>query len=194
MRKLARVCVYCGSSNKVDQRFLDAGHHMGEVLAKQGIGVVYGGGGVGVMNAVAQGALEHGGEVIGVLPQKLMDLELGRMDLTELHIVKGMHARKLMMADLSDGFVALPGGFGTLEELFEVTTWTQLNYHLKPIALLNVLGYYDHLVAFLDHARDVGFVREIHRGLVPVHDSPERVIESLRTAMIPELGQWIADP
>ena len=194
MRELARVCVYCGSSNHVDERYLASGEQMGRELARQGIGVVYGGGSVGVMNRVAQGALDAGGEVIGVIPQKLLDLEVGRTDLTELIVVRGMHARKLKMAELSDGFVALPGGFGTFEELFEVTTWTQLNYHLKPVALLNVLGYYDHLVAFLDHANKVGFVRDIHRALLPIADDPAEVIELLRTARIPELGRWISDP
>jgi len=194
VRDLKRVCVYCGSSNHVDDRFLAAGYAMGRVLAQRGIGVVYGGGSVGVMNRLAQGGLDHGGEVIGVIPQKLLDLEVGRRDLTELHVVRGMHARKLKMAELSDAFVALPGGFGTLEELFEVTTWTQLNYHLKPIALFNVLGYFDHLVAFLDHAAKEGFVRQMHRPLVPVFESPDEVIRGLQTAVIPQIGQWISDP
>ena len=190
----SRVCVYCGSSNAVHPEYLQAANDFGAFLAKRDIGVVYGGGAVGLMNAVAEGALQAGGRVIGVIPEKLMDLELGRADLTALHVVPGMHERKKLMAELSDAFVAMPGGYGTMEELFEVTTWTQLNYHRKPVGLLNVRGYFDHLVAFLDRAAADGFIRALHRPLITVSDDPSVLLEALLHADIPELHQWIDNP
>ena len=192
--RLSRVCVYCGSSNAVHPEYLQAASAFGRLLASRGIGVVYGGGAVGSMNAVAEGALAVGGEVIGVIPHKLMNLELGRNDLTELHVVEGMHARKTLMAELSDAFVALPGGYGTLEELFEVTTWTQLNYHKKPVGLLNVRSYFDHLVAFLDRCAEDGFIRALHRPLISVHDDPAALLAHLEGAELPDLKQWIDNP
>ncbi|MCX6896985.1 MAG: TIGR00730 family Rossman fold protein, partial [Verrucomicrobia bacterium] len=137
MRTFRRLCVYCGSSNHVPETYFAAARAVGTLLAERGIGVVYGGGRTGLMGAVATAALAAGGEVIGVIPEKLRALELDHGGLTELRVVDSMHARKLMMAELSDGFMALPGGFGTLEEIFEATTWTQLNYHRKPAGLLN---------------------------------------------------------
>ncbi len=188
-----RVCVYCGSSNAARPVFRDAARGVGRMLAERGIGVVYGGGSVGLMNEVASGALDAGGEVIGVIPQKLMDLELGRGDLTELLIVPDMHARKKAMADLSDAFVALPGGYGTLEELFEAITWTQLEYHHKPVGLLDVDGFFEHLVVFLARAHAEGFVRAQHVGLVQVATDPADLLAKLEAVELPRLHQWIDD-
>lgn len=156
--------------------------------------MVYGGGSVGLMDDVAEGAMDAGGEVIGVITEKLMALEVGRLDLTELHVVKGMHARKLNMSELSDAFVALPGGYGTLDELFEAVTWTQLNIHHKPVALYDVDGYFEHLVAFLDHAHDQGFVRDAHRALVQRHRDVDSLLDGLSSAEIPAFGRWVAEP
>lgn len=186
-----RICIYCGSSNDVPAHYLEAARNMGRYLAEAGIGLVYGGGRVGLMGEAAAGALEAGGEVLGVITDKLMALEVGHQGLTELYIVDSMHARKMMMAQLSDAFIALPGGFGTMEELFEVTTWAQLNYHLKPVGLLNVDGYYDHLIAFLKRAGDDGFIRDLHQGLIQVGEEPGALIDTLRAYDVPKLHRWI---
>src|SRR5262249_55172267 len=156
---------------------------------ERGLGLVYGGGSVGLMDEVATGALAAGGRVTGVIPEKLMALELGRTDLHELRVVPDMHARKKTMADLSDGFVALPGGYGTLEELFEAVTWTQLTSHRKPVGILNVDGYYDALVDFLERAVAEGFVRTLHAGLVQVDTDPERLLDRMTAVEIPRLEQ-----
>jgi len=194
MSETQRICIYCGSSNNVEEHFKKAAYELGHMLAEGGYGLVYGGGSVGLMNEVAQGALDAGGEVIGVIPQKLLDLEVGRTDLTELHVVQGMHARKLKMAELAYSFIALPGGYGTLEELFEVTTWTQLHYHKKPIGILNIGGYYDHLIAFLDHANKQGFIRDLHRPLIQCSADADDLLNKLANYSIPELDQWISNP
>lgn len=173
--------------------YLQAATAFGALLAQRGIGVVYGGGNVGLMGAVAEGALGAGGAVVGVIPHKLVTLELGRDDLTELIVVPDMHTRKKTMADLSDGFVALPGGYGTLEEVFEAITWTQLSYHTKPVGLLNVDGYYDALVEFLARAVTERFVRPAHRDLVQVERDPVALLERLATVQLPQLEQWIDD-
>jgi uncharacterized protein (TIGR00730 family) len=188
-----RVCVYCGSSTQVRPVFLQAARSFGANLARRGVVVVYGGGNVGLMGEVAQGALEAGGQVIGVIPEKLRALELARGDLTELHVVPDMHARKKLMADLSDAFVALPGGYGTLEELFEAITWTQLSYHTKPVGILDVDGYYQALIAFIARAQQEGFVRPAHRALVQVADDPDVLLGKLETVRLPQLEQWIDD-
>ncbi len=194
MRVFGRVCVYCGSSEAAVPTYGPAAYGFGRLLAERGIGVVYGGGSVGLMNQVAQGALDAGGEVVGVIPEKLLALELGRSDLTRLEVVRGMHARKHRMAELSDAFVALPGGYGTFEELFEVTTWTQLEYHRKPVGVLNVEGFYDPLVTFLQRAASDGFIREMHVGLISVEADPEKLLERLAAAELPEVAQWIDSP
>lgn len=194
MRQLKRICVYCGSNVGDDPVFAEAAAAVGALLAERGIGVVYGGGSVGLMGVVADAALAAGGEVIGVIPEKLAAFELGHEGLTELIVVDSMHARKMAMARLSDAFLALPGGFGTLEEIFEVTTWTQLNYHHKPVGLLNVAGYYDHLLAFLQHAGDQGFIRPIHRGLLTSAEEPEALLARLQEAEIPLLAKWLDRP
>lgn len=192
MPTFRRICVYCGSSNDVDERFKSAARQMGTLLAQRGIGVVYGGGSVGLMGIVADAALAAGGEVLGVIPDKLQRLELGHDGLTELFVVDSMHARKMLMAQLSDGFVALPGGFGTLEEISEVTTWSQLNYHKKPVGLLNVDGYYDHLIAWIRTAVAQGFIRTPHRDLLCAADTPEALLQRLADAEIPALADWLS--
>jgi uncharacterized protein (TIGR00730 family) len=193
-RVFRRICVFCGSSDGHDPIYRNAAWELGEFLAHQGIGVVYGGGKVGLMGAVADGALHAGGEVIGVIPEKLKSLEVGHDGLTELFVVDSMHARKAMMAHLSDAFIALPGGWGTLEEVFEVTTWTQLNYHKKPVGLLNIAGYFDHLRAFVQHASDVGFIRPVHQELMQMASTPNDLLDKLATTEIPEVGKWIKKP
>lgn len=194
MRTFRRICVYGGSSDDVAPAWLDAAAALGGFLARRRIGVVFGGGRVGMMGALANGALAEGGEVIGVIPEKLRALELAHNGLTELFVVDSMHARKAMMAHLSDAFIAMPGGYGTLEELFEVTTWTQLNYHRKPVGLLNVGGYYDGLIQFLGHVAEVGFIRPMHRGLITSAEDPETLVETLASADIPDLKRWIDRP
>ncbi|MCK6587962.1 MAG: TIGR00730 family Rossman fold protein [Polyangiaceae bacterium] len=194
MRQFKRICVYCGSSAGVDQAYLEMARAAGDHLARRGIAVVFGGGRVGMMGAVADGALAAGGQVIGVIPEKLRGRELAHTGLTELFVVDSMHARKTMMAYLSDGFIALPGGFGTLEEIFEVTTWSQLNYHMKPVGLLNMRGYFDKLIAFLDHAAVEGFVRSVHRPLMQSSPSIDTLLHQMATVEIPEMGRWIEKP
>ena len=193
-RRFRRICVYCGSSEGARPEYAEAARGLGAFLARRGIGLVFGGGRVGLMGAVADGALAAGGEVIGVIPEKLRARELAHLGLTELFVVDSMHARKTMMAYLSDAFIALPGGWGTLEETFEVTTWAQLNYHLKPVGLLNVLGYYDRLLHFVDHAEAEGFIRPVHRGLVVASQSPDELLDLLARVEVPELGRWIDKP
>ncbi len=193
-QKFRRICVYCGSSNHVADKYFDAAREMGRLLAAHDIDVVFGGGRVGLMGAVADAALQAGGRVYGVIPHKLQELELGHTGCTELFVVDSMHARKMMMAQLSDGFVALPGGWGTMEELFEVTTWAQLNYHLKPIGALDVDGYYEALFAWVDKAVDEGFVRPMHQGLVCRESTPEALLRAMSQAEIPQIGRWIDRP
>ena len=187
MRQLRRVCVYCGSSNQVDERWREVARAMAECLARRKIDVVFGGGSVGLMGALADAALAAGAEVIGVIPQKLLDLELGHRGVTELLVVETMHERKHRMAELSDAFVALPGGWGTLEEIFEVTTWTQLGYHEKPVGLLNAHGYYDKLISFLDQGAELGFIRPQHRPILQAAADPDELIDRLAAIELPRL-------
>ena len=174
-----RVCVYCGSSTGTRPRFAQVADQIGRLLARRGIGVVYGGASVGLMGLVADGALAEGGEVIGVIPGKLFKDEVAHGGLTELHVVSSMHERKALMSELSDAFVALPGGFGTIEEVVEAVTWSQLGIHAKPVGLLDVDGYFEHLVAFLDRAVDDGLLKPASRALLSVDDDPDRLLEQL---------------
>lgn len=168
---MKRLAVYCGSATPADPRYIQLAREVGETLARRGIGVVYGGGRLGLMGAVAAGALEAGGEVIGVIPEALAGTngkggEVANHDCTELHIVSGMHERKLAFTELSDGFLTIPGGVGTMDELWEAVSWAQLGYHAKPVGLLNAFGFYDHLLAFNRHMAEVGFVRPAHQGIL----------------------------
>jgi uncharacterized protein (TIGR00730 family) len=162
------IAVYCGSATPTDPVYIAAARRVGQTLAQQGITVVYGGGRLGLMGAVADSALAAGGKVIGVIPEALTGAEVAHHGCTELHIVKNMHERKALFTDLSDGFINLPGGVGTMDELWEAVSWAQLGYHNKPVGILNIAGYYDHLIAFNTHMAEVGFVREAHRGILLV--------------------------
>ncbi|MBC7685051.1 MAG: TIGR00730 family Rossman fold protein [Bdellovibrionales bacterium] len=173
------IAVYCGANPGATPIYADAARAMGRALVGHNIALVYGGGHVGLMGAVADEVLRLGGEVTGVIPQQLMDRELAHPGLTRLFVVKDMHERKAMMAQLSDGFVALPGGMGTLEELFEVLTWAQLEIHAKPVGVLNVAGFYDLLVGFLGHVRAEGFIRDQHAGLMMVESDADVLVRRL---------------
>ena len=181
MRELKRLAVYCGSASPDDPRYIQHAHEIGAGLAERGIGVVYGGGRLGLMGAVARGALEAGGEVIGVIPDALANSEVANHDCTELHTVGGMHERKQKFTDLSDGFVTIPGGVGTMDELWEAVSWAQLGYHTKPVGLLNAFGFYDHLIAFNRHMADVGFVRPAHQGIILAADTLSALIEQMES-------------
>jgi uncharacterized protein (TIGR00730 family) len=186
-----RLCVFSGSSPGAHPDYAEATAALGRALAGAGIGVVYGGASVGLMGTVADAALAAGGEVVGVIPAALRDREIAHPGLSELHVVGSMHERKALMADLSDGFVALPGGTGTLDELFEVYTWTQLGLHAKPLGLLDVRGYYASLVAFLDHAVAERFVTAEHREMLVVAEGPEALLDAFRRWRAPVRAKWI---
>lgn len=190
-RELKRICVYCGSSNGAPERYFDTARAVGARIAARGIDVVYGGGNVGLMGCVADAALAAGGKVYGVIPEKLRAFELAHQGLTELFVTDTMHQRKMKMAELSDAFIALPGGWGTLEEIFEVTTWTQLHYHDKPVGMLNAHGYYDALLAFIAHAAGEGFIRPQHRGLIHTEGDIDTLIDVLSACELPPLDARI---
>lgn len=190
-RNLSRLCVYCGSNRGGRPIFAEAASALGRELAARGIGLVYGGGHVGLMGVLADAVLQGGGEVIGVIPQTLQDKELGHRGLAELHVVNSMHERKQLMADLSDGFMALPGGVGTLEELFESFTWLQLGFHEKPVGLLNVAGFYDGLVAFMRHLRNEGFLKPEHEQCLLMDADAARLLARMREFEPPRLGKWM---
>lgn len=189
-RTFRRVAVYCGSSTRVDPAYLNAAREVGRGLAERGIAIVYGGGRVGLMGELAEGALAAGGEVIGVITEKLLGLEVGHDGLSELFVTQGMQSRKTMMSQLADAFIALPGGWGTLDELFEAATWTQLNHHMKPVGLLNINDYYNGLIAFLMHAEREGFVRPSHAGMIQVAHDLTTLLDRLQRCEIPRLGAW----
>lgn len=176
---LKSICVFCGASAGTHPAYREAATALGRALAERQLTLVYGGGAVGLMGIVADAALAAGGEVIGVIPESLRSLEIGHNSLTRLEVVDGMHARKARMAELSDAFIALPGGLGTLEELFEVWTWGQLGYHGKPLGLMDVNGFYSKLAGFLDHVVSEGFVREDHRNMLQISDSPTDLLDTL---------------
>jgi uncharacterized protein (TIGR00730 family) len=185
-----RLCVFTGSSHGGHPDYARAAEELGRALAGHGIALVYGGASVGLMGVLADAALDAGGEVVGVIPQALVDHEIAHPGLSDLHVVGSMHERKALMADLADGFIALPGGMGTLEELFEVYTWTQLGLQSKPLGLLDARGYYAHLVTFLDHAVAEGFVTAHHREMLVVEDRAEAMIEAFRRWR-PARAKWI---
>jgi uncharacterized protein (TIGR00730 family) len=189
--ELSSICVFCGSNAGADPAYLQAAEAVGRGLAQRGIRVVYGGGKVGMMGAVADAARGGGGEVIGVIPQAIFDLEIGHTGLDDLRVVGSMHERKALMAELSDAFIALPGGIGTLEELFEVYTWAQLGIHAKPLGLMDVVGYYQPLVAFLDHSVQARFLRPETRTLLAVSDDFDELLTAFETWEPVALHKWI---
>jgi uncharacterized protein (TIGR00730 family) len=174
-----RLAVYCGSATPADPVYIESARQVGRTLAERGIGVVYGGGRLGLMGAVADSALEAGGEVIGIIPQALVNAEVAHRGLTELHVVETMHQRKQAFTDLSDGFINLPGGTGTMDELWEALSWAQIGYHAKPVGLLNVAGYYDGLVAFYHKMADVGFLRPQHRDILLIDTALDRLLAQM---------------
>ena len=180
-RTLNRIAVYCGSASPDDPRYIQLAYDVGRGLAERGIGVVYGGGRLGLMGATARGALEAGGEVIGVIPDALANSEVANHDCTELYTVGGMHERKQRFTDLSDGFVTIPGGVGTMDELWEAVSWAQLGYHTKPVGLLNAFGFYDHLIAFNRHMAEVGFVRPAHQGIILAADTLGTLLDQMES-------------
>ena len=188
---MKRICVFCASSPGANPRFAEMARTLGTMLATSGLGLVYGGGNVGLMGVVADAALAAGGEVIGVIPHALVRRELAHRGVTRLEEVATMHARKQRMHDLSDGFITLPGGFGTLDELFEALTWSQLGMHQKPCALLDVDGYFAPLVQYLDGAVRAQLLRPEHRALLLADDDPARLLERMREFRAPAVEKWI---
>ncbi len=185
------VCVYCGSSAGRRPEYSAAARRLGEELVSRGLDLVYGGSSVGIMKVVADAVLERGGRVTGVIPEALVRKEIAHRGLTELHVTSSMHERKMRMAELSDAFVALPGGIGTLEELFEAWTWGQLGLHAKPCGLLNVAGYWDGLTAFLDHSVAEGFVKEANRAMLVVSGDPKELLDRFESWRAPTVEKWI---
>jgi uncharacterized protein (TIGR00730 family) len=188
---MRRVCVFCGSSHGVRPAYSDAARSLGQALVARGLGLVYGGGKVGLMGVVADAVLAAGGDVVGVIPHALMAREIGHAGLTTMHVVDSMHERKALMADAADAFIALPGGVGTFEELFEAITWTQLGLHAKPCGLLNVDGFYDDLLRFLDHAWVEGFIKPETRAIVKASADARELLDLLDGAVMPAVPRWI---
>jgi uncharacterized protein (TIGR00730 family) len=192
--RITRVCVFCGSSPGRDPAFGALAVRLGEVLASEGLGLVYGGASVGVMGCLADAALAAGAEVIGVIPQALVDMEVAHGGLADLRVVASMHERKAVMADLADAFIALPGGLGTLDELAEVLTWAQLGLHSKPIGLLDVGGYFGPLLAYLDGAVGAGFLHPMHRAMLLVDADAQRLLAAFRDYRPPPPFKWVDRP
>ena len=185
------LCVFAGSSPGAHGDYRATAERLGRSLARRGIGLVYGGARVGLMGQLADAVLAHDGQVTGVIPDSLMTKEIAHDGLTALHVVSSMHARKALMADLSAGFIALPGGWGTLEELFEVLTWAQLGLHRKPCGLLNVRGFYDRLLAFIDHSIEQRFVRPEYRAMMQVAETPDALLDLFAAYVPPAVPKWI---
>jgi len=179
------IAVYCGAAFGANSLYTDSAKALAQVLVAHNINLVYGGGKVGLMGVIADEVMRLGGEATGVIPRALVEREVGHSGLTRLFVVKDMHERKAMMADLSDGFIAMPGGLGTLEELFEMLTWSQLGIHAKPVGVLNVNGFYDRLIGFLGHLQDEGFVRAEHGALMLVEAAPQALVQRLQAARVP---------
>jgi len=191
MSEIRRLAVFCGSNPGARPDYVNGARALGRLLSERGIGIVYGGASVGVMAALAEAVLDEMGEIIGVIPKMLVEREVAHRALTDLRVVGSMHERKALIAELSDGFVALPGGIGTLEEFFEIWTWAQLGMHQKPCGLLNIAGYFDPLLAFLDRAVEEKFVREVHRSMVIVESSPDKLLERFEAYVPPRVVKWI---
>jgi len=188
---IKRVCVYCGSNSGSLPAFAGAARKLGAALARRGLGLVYGGGCVGLMGMVADAAVAQGGEVIGVIPEVLAKKEIAHFSLKDLRVVGSIHERKALMAELADAFIALPGGFGTMEEFCEALTWAQLGLHHKPLGLLNVAGFYDPLLAFFDHAVERNFIRPAHRQLVLAETAPDLLLDLLARPQPPAPHKWM---
>ena len=191
MSEIRRLAIFCGSNPGARPEYVAAARSLGKLLCERGIGVVYGGSSVGLMAALADTMLANRGDIIGVIPRMLVEREVANDALSDLRIVESMHERKAMMAELADGFMALPGGIGTLEEFFEIWTWGQLGMHDKPCGLLNVAGYFDPLLQFLDRAVDEKFVREVHRGMVVVESDPSDLLARFEAYEPPRVVKWI---
>jgi len=188
---MKRICVFCGSSAGRRPEYRACAEELGAELARRKIGLIYGGGNVGLMGAIADSVLKAGGDAVGVIPEHLMGREIGHKHLTKLHIVRSMHERKALMADLSDAFIALPGGFGTLEEFFEVLTWSQLGLHAKPCGIVNVLDYYTPLLAMLDHAVEERFLKAQNRALVLARERPPELLQALEEWRPVHVEKWL---
>jgi uncharacterized protein (TIGR00730 family) len=192
MNQLRRVCVYCGSSDAVRPAYLEAAGAMGRAMAGRGLTLVFGGGGTGLMGAVADAAMEAGGSVVGIIPESFNTPALVHAHVTEMRVVRSMHERKALMAEMGDAFIALPGGFGTFEELFEILTWAQVGLHARPVGVLNALGYFDPLLALIEHAREEGFIYNEHRALLISETEPERLLQRLAAYQPPPgLERWV---
>lgn len=191
MTEIRRLAIFCGSNPGSRPEYVEGAKSLARLLSARGIGIVYGGSSVGLMAALADAMLDEMGDVIGVIPRMLVEREVANKTLTDLRIVDSMHARKAMMAELADGFVALPGGIGTLEEFFEIWTWGQLGMHEKPCGLLNIAGYFDPLLAFLDRAVEEKFVRDTHRAMVVVESDPRALLARFEAYEPPRVVKWI---
>jgi len=189
---MRRICVYCGSNPGVRPEYAAAAKQLAGVLVRHEFELVYGGADKGIMGIIADAVLEQGGKVHGVIPQMLMEKEIAHQGLTELHVVASMHARKTMMAALSDGFIAMPGGYGTLEEIIEIVTWGQLRFHDKPCGLLNIDGFFDHLIAYLDHSNAEGFLRRENRDMLLVDRDPAGLVQQFERYAAPHVDKWTA--
>jgi uncharacterized protein (TIGR00730 family) len=189
--EIRRLAIFCGSNPGARPDYVQAARSFGRLLAQRGIGVVYGGSNVGLMAALADAMIDELGEIIGVIPRMLVEREVANTALTDLRVVESMHERKALMAELADGFIALPGGIGTLEEFFEIWTWGQLGMHAKPCGLLNVAGYFDPLLQFLDHAVAERFVREVHRSMVVVESAPAALLSRFESYEPPRVVKWL---
>jgi uncharacterized protein (TIGR00730 family) len=187
---LNRICVFCGSSPHSNSKYFSTAEKLARLLVKSGIGLVYGGSDIGTMKVIADTVLEAGGEAVGVMPQVLVDKEIAHPGLTELHIVQSMHERKALMAELSDGFIALPGGIGTLEELFEILAWSLLEIHKKPCGILNAHHYYEKLIAFLNHAAAEHFIKEEHHSILIMEEDPLTLLERMNGYQAPKVKKW----
>ena len=185
------LCVFCGSNTGAGDAYADAARNLARAIAARGLRLVYGGGRIGLMGVLGEAALAAGGHVIGVTPQRLLEREVVHRGLSELRVVNSMHERKALMADLSDAFIALPGGLGTLDEMFEMLTWAQLGIHRKPCGLLNVNGYFGKLAAFLDHAVEQRFVKAEHRSMLISERDPAALLDRLASAQVPDVSKWM---
>ncbi len=188
---MKNICIFCGSNTGEGAGYIEAAQAMVRAIADAGMGIVFGGGNIGLMGVVAEAGLAAGVRVIGVTPRRLLEREMVHTELTELHVVESMHERKVMMADMSDAFIALPGGMGTLDEFFEMVTLNQLGVQSKPCGLLNVKGYFDHLHAFLGHAVAERFVNPAHRDMIVLDEDPRRMITKLAGWTMPQTGKWM---